>query len=145
MGGHVTVGDALAGGANVVTVGGEGMCGRYAASVGVHGGVYGSCNEGAAGSSRFSSSNSSGVFVTFADDDAAIAVVKSALAGGVRRQQLLQGQYLRLYENQQLRYWAQLEAGIKMAIDQQQHLQETQRQLHVTVVASEPDTFCLKS
>jgi hypothetical protein len=131
----VTVGDALAGGANVVTVGGEGMCGRYAASVGVHG----SCSRGSRGSS------SSGVIVAFTDHDAAVAVVNAALGGDAKRQQLLQGRYRLLYENQQLRYWEQLEAGIKMAVDQVLAVQGMQRRLHVTVVASESDTARLCS
>ncbi len=122
----MTVGDALAGGAKVVTVGGEGMCGRYAASVGYHVGCDGV-------SSR--SSSGTGVFVAMNDDDAAHAIVTLALRESVEHRRLSHVRYEHLWKHQQLRYWDQLEAGIKMALDQQSCVQ--QRRLYDTVVANE--------
>jgi hypothetical protein len=153
VGGHVTVGDALAGGANVVTVSAVGMCGRYAASVGFHG----SCNV-EAGVGR-GSNGPPGVFVAADDDDAAAAVVDAAMRSNAYRRQFLQAQYRQIYEHQQLRYWAQLEAGGKMALDQWHAIRENQQRLHITinnnnnkqqrlyatVIASESDAPCLKS
>lgn len=128
VGGHVTVGDALAGGSNVVTVGGEGMCGRYAASLGVHLG----CNR----CSR--SGSSSGVFVAMNDDNAADAIVALALRNSAQQRQQSHLWYDYSHERQQLRYWNQLEAGIKMALDQQYRFQQRQQKLlYSTVVANE--------
>jgi hypothetical protein len=150
VGGHVTVGDALAGGSDVVTMDAVGMCGRYAASVGFHG----RCNV-EAGVGR--GSNSPGVFVATDDNDAAAAVVDAALRSSAYRRQFLQAQYRRIYEHQQLRYWAQLEAGCKMALDQWHAIRENQQRLHVTnnnndkqqlhatVIASESVAPCSKS
>lgn len=127
VGGHVTVGDALAGGSNVVSVGGEGMCGRYAASLGVHLG----CNR----CSR--SGSGSGVFVAIDDDNAADAIVALALRNSAQRQKLNLW-YDYSHDQQQLRYWHQLEAGIKMALDQQYRVQQRrQKLLYSTVVANE--------
>lgn len=126
----MTVGDALAGGAHVVTVGGEGVCGRFASSVSLHG----KCSRKSSGERR----SESGVFVALDDDDAADAAFKLALRRNVQQRQLLQLQHQHQYEHQQLRYWVQLEAGIKMALDQQYRvLVQQQKQLNHAVVASE--------
>lgn len=126
----MTVGDALAGGSYVVTVGGEGVCGRFASSVSLHG----ECSRESSGERP----SGSGVFVALDDDDAADAAVKLALRRNARKRQLLQLQYQHQYEHQQLRYWAQLEAGIKMALDQQYRvLAQQQKQLHHAVLASD--------
>jgi hypothetical protein len=45
----------------------------------------------------------------------------------------LQAQYRQIYEHQQLRYWAQLEAGGKMALEQWHAIRENQQRLHVTI------------
>ncbi len=126
----MTVGDALAGGAKVVTVGGEGMCGRYAASVGVHAG----CDRLGGRSSRCS-----GVFVAMNDDNAADAVVSLALRDNSRERHISHLRYGRHYAHQQLQYWGQLEAGIKMALDQQYFVQQRQQLLlYHTVTSNEP-------
>jgi hypothetical protein len=126
----VTIGDALAGGAKVVTVGGEAMCGRYAASVGVQAG----CDRVGGISSRCS-----GVFVAMNDDDAADYIVALALRENARERHSSHLRYGHYHAHQQLLYWGQLEAGIKMALDQQYCVQQRRQQrLYHTVVANEP-------